>query len=572
MLSFTILTLAFGFSSAFAVPPGGAVKKNVQEEDREKAMNCMVNGALFEIKGQYEQAILEYTDAIEFAPKEAAIYFSIAKSYRQLDKKDLAIENAIKATELDSTNKWYNDLLGQLYLDTRDYEKAAQQYEILTRKHPGDINSLYLLATAYAASNQPAKALPVYDKIIDQVGLELDVLSQKFLLQVQLKQYDAAILTLQDMIIADPYNIELSRTLGDMYEQVGRHADAVRAYRDVLSQDSTDTKAIISLGEAYLKLDDMPHFRETIVTLFKRNALELDDKLGIVDLYLKRIETDSTMIKPTGIILDEVQAEHPNEWKVYVFQGAFKMGLKSYDDAAKAFKKVTELNPAEVVGWENLGIAYLSMSNFPSASDALSKGIATLEKPQFRLRLLLGMALNQQSRDEEAVQALEAALASDSLGLVDKDSKVQAYSTLGISYDRLGRYKESERCYESALKLDPDNALVLNNLAYSLSERGVELERCLTMAQKAVDKEPDNGAYLDTIGWIYYKLGKYEQSKEWIQKAVVSGRGGPVVLEHLGDVYLKLGNKTKAMENWTKALEQDKNNVSLQEKMNGLRP
>lgn len=78
---------------------------------------------------------------------------------------------------------------------------------------------------------------------------------------------------------------------------------------------------------------------------------------------------------------------------------------------------------------------------------------------------------------------------------------MQVYSTLGIAYDRLGNAIESQRNYEEALKLDPENALVLNNLAYSLSERDQQLERCLEMAKVAVQKEPNNGAYLDTIGW-----------------------------------------------------------------------
>ncbi|NTW49414.1 MAG: tetratricopeptide repeat protein [Chlorobiales bacterium] len=564
-----LIVAVFGADTARAGVPTPA-KKKPDASRYEKAVRHMVSGALFEVKDQYEQAILEYNDALDETPDEAAIYYSLAKSYRKLDKTEDAIKNAQKATELDTTNKWYNDLLGQLYLDTHDYEKAAHQYELLTRKNPGDVSSLYLLATAYSSSNQPAKALPVYDRIIEQVGFELEVLSQKFLLQVQIKDYDGAISTLQDMIIADPYNIELYRTLGDMYSRAGRHTDAVRAYREVLEQDTSDVKALISMGEEYLKLDDMPRFKETILTLFKRNALTLDDKLGVAELYLKRIDTDSTLIKPTTLILGEIQSQHPNEWKVYYFQGALKMNLKSYDDAAIAFKKVTELDPTNTIGWENLGVAYLSAGNYVSAAEELSKGVAKLENPQFRLRLLLGISLNQQARDEEAVQTLEAAIASDSLGLIDKDSKVQAYSTLGISYDRLSRYKESERCYEAALKLDPDNVLVLNNLSYSLSERGIDLDRCLKMAQTAVEKEPDNGAYLDTIGWIYYKLGKYEKAKDWIEKAVGTGRISPVVLEHLGDIYLKLGNKAKAMENWTKSLEQDAQNVSLQEKMNRL--
>lgn len=549
------------------VPTLYAQTKSLDPEDVEKAKQHLVNGALFEAKDQYSQAIIEYEEALKYTPDAPAIYFSIAKSYKNLEQTKKAILSAEKAASLDSTNKWILELLGQLYFDERDFENAALQFKKILENYPGNYNALYYLAASYASSNEPQRALPIYQELLNQYGFDFDVLSQKFLVHVQLHQYHSAISTLEDMIIMSPENIELYRTLGDMRIKVKDYKGAIRAYQDALAIDPDDIKSQLSIAEAYLKFEDIANFRQAISNMFDNKKLELDDKVGIAELYFRRIGSDSTMINPTLVILNELQKKYPKEWKIHLFTGIIHLGQDKHELAIGNFKKVTQFAPENDFGWENLGVAYLSVNKFDSASTALKDGLKHIKEPKFRFLLLLGISLNQNLNDSEAIFYLEKALEADSLNQQDASSKIQAYSTLAISYDRQKRYNESIQCYEKALKLDPENALILNNLAYSLSEQNMQLERCLDMSKMAVEQEPDNGAYLDTIGWIYYKLGKYEEARTWIQKALDIGRASPVVEEHLGDVYFKLGDMVKAKLHWTNALNQDQNNISLQEKM-----
>jgi tetratricopeptide (TPR) repeat protein len=230
---------------------------------------------------------------------------------------------------------------------------------------------------------------------------------------------------------------------------------------------------------------------------------------------------------------------------------------------------LTSIKPDFAPAWENLGIAYLSIDESTSAINTFKSALAKTSKPSFRMKVLLGTSLNQAYRDEESVQVLTEALSH--METEDTSMIVQAYSALALSYERLKRYEESERSYETALFYEPDNALVLNNLAYSFSERDKELPRALDMAKIAVAKEPNNGAYLDTIGWIYFKMGNYEEAKKWIEKAVQSGRESPAVLEHLGDVYLKLGDREKALHYYEKALRINRTSVSLQQKLEAIK-
>ena len=129
------------------------------------------------------------------------------------------------------------------------------------------------------------------------------------------------------------------------------------------------------------------------------------------------------------------------------------------------------------------------------------------------------------------------------------------------------KWAECDSIYERALQIDSQNALVNNNYAYSLSERGERLNIALKMVEIAITAVPDNSSYLDTIGWVYFKLGKYQEAKNYLEKAIEIGGESAVMLEHLGDVMSKLGDAQKAKMLWQKAYEFDKTNVTLKSKI-----
>jgi tetratricopeptide (TPR) repeat protein len=138
-------------------------------------------------------------------------------------------------------------------------------------------------------------------------------------------------------------------------------------------------------------------------------------------------------------------------------------------------------------------------------------------------------------------------------------------------YDELKIYDKCDSLYENALRLFPDDPLFLNNYAYSLAERSEKLDFALEMAKKAVAAEPENDAYQDTIGWIYYRMGIYNLALLHIKKSVEDRQDSAVVIEHLGDVFLKLGDLKEAKSQWKRALEIDKDNERLKQKIENTR-
>ena len=130
----------------------------------------------------------------------------------------------------------------------------------------------------------------------------------------------------------------------------------------------------------------------------------------------------------------------------------------------------------------------------------------------------------------------------------DKQLYLQAGSTLAVCYDKLGFSDKSIHLYESILDSDADNFFMMNNLAYVLADRGKELPRAKELALKAVAAEPENASYLDTLGWVLFKLAEYDQSREQLEKAAAIDTREPEILDHLVQVYQKLGNHEKAQE------------------------
>ena len=131
---------------------------------------------------------------------------------------------------------------------------------------------------------------------------------------------------------------------------------------------------------------------------------------------------------------------------------------------------------------------------------------------------------------------------------------------LGLVYNNLKDFDKSDSLYLLALEVNPGDALINNNYAYSLSERGINLDEALRMTEIALAADSNNASYLDTYGWIAYKLGDVNKALDFINKSITTGKASAEVYEHLGDIQLKLGNKDLAIDAYLKSLELDSDN------------
>ena len=132
--------------------------------------------------------------------------------------------------------------------------------------------------------------------------------------------------------------------------------------------------------------------------------------------------------------------------------------------------------------------------------------------------------------------------------------KETAWFMLGAIYERQKKFDQAEEEFRKVLQVNPRNASVLNYYGYMLADRGIRLDEATAMIKRAVAEESTNGAYLDSLGWAYYKQNKLAEAEEYLRKAVERTGHDPTIMEHLGDVYYKMGRPERAAALWEKSL------------------
>ena len=142
---------------------------------------------------------------------------------------------------------------------------------------------------------------------------------------------------------------------------------------------------------------------------------------------------------------------------------------------------------------------------------------------------------------------------------------------LALCREKLGDIDGAEQSVREALRREPENPTVLNFLGYLLADHNRRLDEALGMIRRAVEKDPDNGAFVDSMGWVYYRLGRLQDARKELERAVNLTGGDAVVHEHLGDVYKDLRLLDLARDQYRKSLARDAANNRVRTKLSGIR-
>jgi tetratricopeptide (TPR) repeat protein len=179
-----------------------------------------------------------------------------------------------------------------------------------------------------------------------------------------------------------------------------------------------------------------------------------------------------------------------------------------------------------------------------------------------------GVALSQIKRHEEAMRAFERALVEAGNSQPDL-LNADFYFDYGTAAEQAGQYVKATELFRKSIELDPSNAArSYNYLGYMWIERSENLEEAGQFIHRALEMEPSNGAYVDSLGWLYFRLGKYDEAlTELLRAAELLPEPDSVVYEHIGDTYDKLGKKSEAFLYWQKALQLNPQNKDLAAKL-----
>lgn len=540
------------------------------------------------------KAAQQVTTAYQLAPSEPDVLRTYAETkLKMVDQDPEALNAAREALErirqLAPEDVESMVSLGQIYLSEQSPDKAAEVFQEVLDRTSGNRMVYRLLVDALIRSGQTERAEETLRE-----SLELDPLftRARIILSEILGQqgrHAESVEVLASAPEATDRDPELQKRLALELHRVGDFPGALAAIDRVLEEEPSDYAAM------YLKavILSMQGETEAAVQLARRLVALHPDSLDVVVLLGELLERQGLWQEADAELLRiekqlRIARESEAASRVLAQRAIVLSRAGAWEEVAEALEEhLPELEDSGQIDLvflyaeaqarlEESGKALAILSRFESDSPAGRAAIAKQAEILYRQDdegaaaqriqdLLATDDFDDLVRAAEVYQRLERydeAIPILERALVLEPESTQAMFWLGASYERSGRGADAESVLQDLLDIDPNHAPALNYLGYMWADQGENLDRALVLVQQAVALEPENGAYIDSLGWTHFQLGQYEEARGHLERAARLVGDDATVLEHLGDVYSALGQPGEAREFYERSLALDGENAS----------
>jgi tetratricopeptide (TPR) repeat protein len=494
------------------------------ELDPKKVDTRMILGQLYTVKHDAKKAEAAFTAARDLDPDSEEVVLNMARLFAESG--DLArAAQAIEAVPVNDRSPKMEFILGATYDQLKKLPQAVAAYQRANDLESGDPHTLEALAQALLTNNQLDEAL---------------------------KQYQA-------LSTADPQNAEAFVKISEIQRRQGHFAPALESIRKARKIDPNSLEAGYNEG---LLLDVLGHFDEAV-------------------------QTYAAMVDVTSHANGAYTAEEKANRSIFLERlGAVYLEQNHTEQAIAAFQKMIDMGgDLAVRGYQGQVDVYRNAKQYAKAIE-ISRNAVEANPKNREMKLMLAGELADQDKAEEGFSIAKSLLANsdedrsvwiamvqmhirlhqwkeaeEALAKVEsytkkKEDRIYLLFLRGEWAERQKHYEPAEGFFRQVLELDPNNTLTLNYYGYMLADKNLRLPEALKLIRRAVEIEPMNGAYLDSLGWCYYKMGDFELAEDNLRKAVDRDQTDPTVHDHLAELYEKTGRIRLAVAQWEIALKQ----------------
>ena len=421
---------------------------------------------------------------------------------------------------------------------------AQEDYEALAARNPethgvGPLVDGLVRGWALVGLGERDAALAAFDRLSEENGLRAFGLYHKALALASMGELeDAAEIFAADQGVLSRISRRAAIARVEILSQLGRNEDALESLSDAFGA---------TVDPALLELADRLEAGETLPLQQVRNPQDgLAEVFFSIALALKGEASDDYVLVYARV----ASFLRPDHVDAILLNAELLDNLGQYDLAVSTYKQVPQDSPEYSAA--ELGRAEaLRRAAKPDAAIEALENLAKTYPDMPMIYSSLGDLRRQEEEYSDAVKAYDRAI-----DLTEEGAQATWFLLYarGISHERLKEWEEAEADFRQALELNPEQPQVLNYLGYSLVERQENLEEALSMIERAVAARPDSGYIVDSLGWVLYRMGRYDEAVEHMEKAVELMAVDAVVNDHLGDVYWAVGRYREAEFQWRRAL------------------
>jgi len=530
-----------------ALRPQGARKAD--------AITHFFEGMAFEESGEMESALEAYRKVLNVDPGQSDLATRVAGLLIQQDDFPQAIDVLKDAIKSNPNNAEPYQQLAFIY--TRYLKKTDQAIDYANRAialNPGDVEGYQRLVEIELGAGQEKKALEALDR-----ALKVQTSDPNFWLRLG-KLY-VAILFKSD---SEPKPEKLKKT-NDVFKKAAENA-------------SDDPDILKEVADYYAASQQL---KEAIPLYLRVLELQPDDANAREKLATGFVLTNQR--EKAVEMLEQIIKEHPEKYQPYDLlaqvldeEARSLQREKRFDEAKMKFAKVAAnyeqsllINPSHAGTYVRLAELLLGPLRDPDHAVKLLAEARRRFPGAAEVVYYLAIAQREAKQSQQAVATFEEALHEAQIEEDDDFVNAKFYFNYGAAAEQAGLYDKAANLLRKSIALDPENsAEACNYLGYMWADHNMNLDEAELMIRRALESEPGNASYLDSLGWVEFRKGKFDEAlNELLRAAKTADHEDPVVFEHIGDTYLKLNRSKDALEAWQKALALDPKNKNLADKI-----
>ncbi|HEX4644115.1 MAG TPA: tetratricopeptide repeat protein [Verrucomicrobiae bacterium] len=494
-------------------------------------------GIIRDLDEEPEEALGEYSKAVMEDPANEELVLELTRRYlqRQEPENDKALEVLQRATSLPGASGALFARLGLVYSRLGKNDLAIEASKTAIQKAPRALAGYQNLFIIYLQTNQYPEALKVLNQAARQPGTDAEFLIN----------------------------------LAELYANFARQAPgqkqavtpvAVEILKRAAKLNPTDPRLRVKLADGFLVLEDNADAELLYLQLLQQYAgsvvLEGNIRAKLAKIYSGENKPEKAMEQMEALIRND-----PANREAYFSLGRFAYDAKKMEKAEEYFQKALVGGNVDERVYYFLAQAQINLNKNKEALATLAKEREQFPgKPEsFQSEFLTAMAY---LREKDYTQAINHFTGAELIARAAEPQQLNEYFyfQLGAAYERKGDYDQAEQNLNKCLEMAPGLAEALNYLGYMWADRGVKLEKARELIEKAVKLEPKNAAYLDSLGWVLYKLNQPNEALPKLLKAIeLSEEPDATLYDHLGDIYAAMKEDEKAKEAWRKSLAVEPN-------------
>jgi len=518
--------------------------------------------------GEGGDALMYFEQSRRLNPKSDAANYQIAQILIGAGNFRNGKTYAKRAYELDKKNIWYASLLAGIYFQENKIDSAIYIYEKTVEFHPNNDELLIILANLYSENGNYENAIKIHQNIQQKYGINESITPAYIQNLIFSNKLDLAFEEVQEAIKLLPDKIMFYVQLAEIYEKTGERPKVIEVYKQFLEENPQNSQILIEVCEFLLNEERYNELLQILDLVILDTKIDKEEKIELFAKILVAPNFTKELIDQTISTLVVFESVYENDDLGLLLRPELLIKNNRKTEAIDRLEEIISKRPNNYLAWEKLLLLYYETKDFNKLFTR-GKECASRFSFSFLVKLLYASGALANGHYDVALEELQKAaiLASN-----NKEAIIQVYAMKADAFYRMNNFTEAFKTFEEALKVNPNDIIILNNYAYYLAEQNMELNKAEEMSWKVIEQDKDNATFLDTYAWVLFKQGKTKKAAK-IMKQVISQDTNLVAehYEHYGFILKKNRKRKKAIENWEMAIKLDSSKTYLKNEIENYR-